>query len=439
MNELTELTKEEINQRSDEGAEMAAWAREHQRLVESNADDAAWIQFADKLYSESAPSENADEPSTYREILGARPDGPRRMAIDESALPDRILGAWQGRIAGCILGAVVEGKPRSYIDRYLATAGLEELTDFFPRLDPVPDWADASWLRSERIEQSVVGQITYAIRDDDIDYTILGLHYVEKFGPDFTEDDVADEWLLLLPYAQIFTAERVAYRNLVNGIRPPDCARHRNPYREWIGAQIRADAFGYLNAGDPEGAAKMAYRDASISHTRNGIYGEMWSAAMVASAFGTDSPREAIEAGLSEIPANSRLAEAGRKVLAWSREFPTWEACWERASQDYGGLHWVHTINNAVWVMIGLLYGAGEFGRSIAIAVRCGNDTDCNGATAGSVMGAILGSRQIPQNWTAPFNNTVRSFVIGFDNSRITDLADRTLTQYRRIRDERQS
>jgi ADP-ribosylglycohydrolase len=433
---MTQYTKEEINQRRDEGADVSAWAEEHQRLVDAGADEPAWRAFHDRLYTEPAPPESLQEPSTLPEIRSLRADGPRRLPVDDSLLADKMLGAWQGRIAGCILGAVVEGKPREYIDRYLAAAGMDDLTDFFPRLDPLPEWADEGWLRSERVEHAVAGRITHAIRDDDIDYTILGLHYVEKYGPGFTPDNVADEWLFLLPINQIYTAEHVAYKNLVNGIRPPDCASHRNPYREWIGAQIRADAFGYVNAGNPESAAAMAFRDASISHTRNGIYGEMWSAAMIAAAFSTSDPRAAIEIGLSEIPRGSRLAEAGENMLGWSRECTTWQACWEHAMQDYGTLNWVHTINNAVWVMMGLLYGGGDFGKSVAIAVRCGQDTDCNGATVGSVMGAILGSNAIPAQWTAPFNNTVRSFVIGFDNSLITDLAARTLVQYRRVRDE---
>ncbi|HEY3413500.1 MAG TPA: ADP-ribosylglycohydrolase family protein [Armatimonadota bacterium] len=432
---MIEHTREEINQRRDEGADMTAWAEEHQRLVSDGADAETWRAFYQRLYAEAEPAGNATEPSTLEAIRALRPEGPRRLPVDSSALADKILGAWQGRIAGCILGAVVEGKPRDYIDRYLAAAGRDDLTGFFPRLASLPDWADEAWLRSERIERSVAGGITHAVRDDDIDYTILGLHYLEKYGPRFTSDNVADEWLLLLPYAQIYTAERIAYKNLVNDLRPPHSATHENPYREWIGAQIRADAFGYVNAGRPEQAADMAFRDACISHTRNGIYGEMWSAAMIAAAFSVAEPREAIEIGLSEIPAGCRLADAGRKLLAWSEEYPDWKACWERAMREYGHLNWVHTINNALWVMVGLLYGRKDFGRTIAIAVRCGQDTDCNGATAGSVLGAMLGAGAIPQQWTAPFNNTVRSFVIGFDNSLITDLASRTLAQYKRVLD----
>lgn len=156
---------------------------------------------------------------------------------------------------------------------------------------------------------------------------------------------------------------------------------------------------------------------------------------MISSAFSVDDPREAIEIGLREIPAGSRLCEAGRKLLGWSVQYTTWDQCWERAMQDYGNLNWVHTINNALWVMIGLLYGERDFGRTIAIAVRCGQDTDCNGATAGSVLGAMLGASAIPAKWTEPFNNRARSFVIGFDNSSITDLASRTVAQYKRVHD----
>ena len=93
---------------------------------------------------------------------------------------------------------------------------------------------------------------------------------------------------------------------------------------------------------------------------------------------------------------------------------------------NYGQYHPVHTINNACFVALGLLYGDGDFGRSIAIAVECGMDTDCNGATVGSVLGAMLGAERLPAEWVDPLHNRVRSMVAGFDNSRIGDLAERT-------------
>ncbi|HEY3267438.1 MAG TPA: ADP-ribosylglycohydrolase family protein [Armatimonadota bacterium] len=434
--EYKEFVREEINQRRDEGAGVSAWAADLEALGASE-DEAEWGALYERLYAEPVSINDDREPSTLDAIRALRLQAERSFPVDEAALPDRLLGAWHGRIAGCILGATVEGKPKTYVDRYLQAAGMADLDHFFPRLEEWPDGFDLGWLNSERVQGTFHGRINGAIRDDDIDYTILGLHYLERFGPGFTADDVAMSWQALLPYAEVFTAERVAYRNLVNGLCPPQTATHRNPYREWIGAQIRADAFGYVNAGHPEAAAGFAFRDASVSHTKNGIYGEMWSAAMVAAAFSTDSPRIAIEAGLAEIPADSRLAQAGRKLLAWSEEFPTWEGCWSRAREDYGNLHWVHTINNALWVMVGLLYGGKDFGKTISIAVRCGDDTDCNGATAGSVIGAILGAKAIPAQWVDPFQDKVRSCVFGFDGSRISDLANRTLVQYRRVKDAR--
>jgi ADP-ribosylglycohydrolase len=272
-------------------------------------------------------------------------------------------------------------------------------------------------------------------RDDDIDYTILGLHTLEENGLDFTSRDIANQWLSHLPYHMVYTAERAAYRNLVNGLEPPDSAVFRNPYREWIGAQIRADAFGYVAPGMPEVAAEFAFRDAAVSHVKNGIYGEMFVAAMLAAAFTTSNMEEIITIGLSEIPQNSRLAEAVRDVLDWSKKFPRWESAWEQVMQKYGGYHGVHTINNAAIVLLGLLYGGNDLTQTISIAVMGGLDTDCNGATAGSILGAAEGASALPSRWTAPLNDTIRSVVVGFDNSRISDLAARTVAVARRVRE----
>ena len=135
---------------------------------------------------------------------------------------------------------------------------------------------------------STAGNFTEAPRDDDIDWTILALALAEGYGPVLTTADIARGWLDRLPFTQTFTAERAAYRNLIYGLKPPQTASIDNPYREWIGALIRADMFGYLNPGNTARAAREAVVDARLSHLGNGIYGEMWAAALVAAALATE-------------------------------------------------------------------------------------------------------------------------------------------------------
>ena len=255
----------------------------------------------------------------------------------------------------------------------------------------------------------------------------MGLHILETYGFNFTTMNVGESWLYLLPYWRVYTAERAAYRNLVNGILPPESAMYLNPYREWIGAQIRADMWGYVTPGGPEIGAELAYRDARLSHVKNGIYGEMFISAMISAAFATDSIDKIIEVGLSVVPRNSRLAEAVRDVVNWSREYSTWEEAWAKVMEKYGQYHPVHTINNAAIVLLGLIYGGGDYEKSIAISVMGGLDTDCNGATTGSILGVILGANALPDKWIKPLDGRTESIVTGYNGSRISELARRTL------------
>ena len=92
---------------------------------------------------------------------------------------------------------------------------------------------------------------------------------------------MAEGWLAFLPYTRVYTAERATYVNLLHDVPVSLTGPHRNPYREWIGAVIRADVFGWVNPGRPRAAARHAYQDAVLSHRANGVYGEMWAAALV--------------------------------------------------------------------------------------------------------------------------------------------------------------
>jgi hypothetical protein len=282
--------------------------------------------------------------------------------------------------------------------------------------------------------------------DDDIRYTVLGQKILCYHGRNFRSADVVGAWLML-GYRFFCTAETQAYRNFVmrgDAFRNPSndprldetadwtwFVHHLKPYREWIGAQIRVDSYGYAAPGDPELAAEFAWRDARISHVKNGIYGAMFCAAMIAAAFATEDVREIIEAALAEIPATSRLHSEIRQVIAICEKhgnaFENFEAVFVELHALLGHYHFVHTNNNAALCVVALLLSGCDFHRGITLAVMGGWDTDCNGATVGSVVGAIAGAKRAPQHWTARLNDTLKSSVVGYDPIALSECAHRSL------------
>ncbi len=315
--------------------------------------------------------------------------------------------------------------------RPLPAAGRRPAADRLPA-EPLTtaadgdDDGDAALLRPEW-RACVRGRIDGSCRDDDVDYAVLGLHLLETHGFGFTTEQVGDLWLLRLPYLQTFTAERAAYRNLANGLKPPLTATYDNPYQEWIGALIRADVHGWTCPGRPRRAALLARRDAVLSHTGNGVYGAMWAAALISAAFTAPTVRHALDEALAVVPASSRLARAVRRVVSLHDARMDWADTLATVEEEYAGLGWIHVVPNAAVITAGLLYGDGDFTRTIALTVRGGLDTDSNGATAGSVAGVLCGARAVPDQWTRPLRDTVRSAVFGFDGVRISELAERTL------------
>jgi len=270
---------------------------------------------------------------------------------------------------------------------------------------------------------------------------------LEEKGLNFDSWDIGKLWHKLLAYGQVCTAETQAYLNFeqitshMQGDKPLDWETkqewvrlHLNPYREWIGAQIRADGWAYGAAGNPELAAQLAWRDASFSHVKNGIYGEMFAAAMIAAAFVEDDEAQIIEIGLSEIPRNCRLAHDVRKAVTIAEsaqnQLELVDHIWE-AFKHYDP---VHTNNNAALVSAALIFGRGDYEKAITTAVLGGWDTDCNGATVGSIMGAKLGAAALPEKWTAPLHDTLYAEVTGFHPIKISDCARRSYDVFRKLR-----
>jgi ADP-ribosylglycohydrolase len=421
--DLHDLLANELAQRRVAGYDVAGL--EGAVALALGDDSAPLGELLDRL--EQAPRRDDwpyREPSRLELILAGLPETPTAPPrLDEGQLRDRLLGAWLGRCAGCSLGKPVEGWTHEQIRRYLELVGAYPLLDYVPAPEPPPDGFQlrACWPETTR------GRIRFMARDDDLDYTILGLHILESHGVGFGPAEVAAEWLDHLPFTKTYTAERVAYRNLVGGLRPPRTATHRNPYREWIGAQIRADIWGYVSPGRPRQAATLAFQDAAVSHTENGIYGEMWAAALIAACFVVPDIRGALVASLEHVPPRSRLAEALGQVLELHAAGLAWPEARQVIQAGYGHYSWVHTIPNAAIVAAGLLWGDGDFSRTVGLVVQAGQDTDSNGATAGSVYGALHGAAALPPAWVDPLGDLVRSAIVGFDNARISDLAERTL------------
>ena len=363
------------------------------------------------------------EPSGLEEIKAARPKRrSTRGEVKKRQLLDKLYGAWLGRISGCLLGKPIERWISPRLWGYLKDTGQYPLQDYIS--------VDASKATLKKYEVDPQGwfkeNVDHMPEDDDTNYTTLGLSIMKKYGRDFKPENVAEAWLNEMPILHTFTAERVAYRNLCLLIQPPASASYRNVHREWIGAQIRGDFWGYCCPGDPETAAEYAWRDASISHIKNGIYGEMWASAMIAHAFTTDDVEDIINAGLAQIPAKSRLAESVGEMIKWRKEGVSYDDTVTRiyGLWDEGRLYdWCHTISNACIVALALLWGE-DFGDSICKAVQPGFDTDCNGATVGSILGAAQGAAKVPKKWTGIFNDALETGISGYHRVSVKAMAE---------------
>ncbi|WP_328732681.1 ADP-ribosylglycohydrolase family protein [Streptomyces caniferus] len=441
-----DLVGHELRQAAEDGRDAAGIARRWRAAGGATAPgragaspgpaDPALRTLAGTLLDELAllpcPSER-DEPTGLTDIQATWAPVRRGPRPDDRALTARLEAAWLGRAAGCLLGKPVEKLPLRGIRALARSTGNWPPSAYFGEtgLDPALA-ARYPWNRRSRAT-SLAGNIDGMPEDDDLNYPLLALLLLERHGHGFTTADVARLWLDTLPAGRTFTAERLAYRNLLDGIEPPHTARHRNPFREWIGAQIRADVFGWTHPGDPVAAAAQAWRDATLSHTANGVYGAMFTAAaLAAAAGGTADVHGALEAGLAVVPARSRLARAVRTGIAAAHDEPTgtpdgFAAVVDRLHTAYGHHHWVHVVPNAALLAAALTHADGDFSGSICRAVSGGWDTDSNGATAGSLAGLLAGSpRALPARWTAPLRNRLATSIGGLDGIGFDALAART-------------
>jgi ADP-ribosylglycohydrolase len=396
-----------------------------------------------------------DEPSDLDPIRQARPEAVTLPGfyLAEAEVRNKIHGAWLGRAVGCVLGKPLEmGLSRNDIQDYLQGADAYPLSDYVP----AQSRSEVGPLRRGCVP-SMQGHVRYAQEDDDLNYMCLAVKLLERYGAGFSTLAVGVNWLRSMPFLWTWGPEHVVYQNLVTALGdrgygyepelPQDIdldqvASTFNPGTEWIGAQIRTDVYGYVCPHLPELAAEFAWRDAVLTHRKSGIYGAMWVAAMNAAAFTLLDMEAIIRVGLAQVPERSRFSEAILQTVEWYRVDDDWCKTGDRIRTHFDQYGFEGTINNACCVAAALLYGWGDgtlapaeaFERTVTIAVQLGYDTDCNGATAGSLVGLVLGANALPEKWTAPLNDTLRTCVAEFGQVSISEMAERCYQLSRLIR-----
>jgi ADP-ribosylglycohydrolase len=282
----------------------------------------------------------------------------------------------------------------------------------------------------ERI-QNTYGDITDYVKeyknfaaDDDSNgpvYFLRALYDDAKDRP-LEPQDVANAWLnysregvgMFWWGGYGISTEHTAYLNLKNGIKAPKSGsieQNGQLLAEQIGGQIFIDTWGLVNPCEPERAAEYGQVAASVSHDGEGVNGARFFCACIAKAFESTDIREIIETGLSLIPTESTYTAVSRAVIEFYENNPEdWRECYHLLVRDwgydkYGGV--CHIIPNAGVCILAMLYGNGDFARTIEIATMCGWDTDCNAGNVGTVLGVMTGLEGLPKHYRTPMNDSI--------------------------------
>lgn len=380
-----------------------------------------------KTFSELSINEElkSNEPDDLEMIRKMRPEGPRQLKFnyDRTLYREKLSGALYTRVAGCLLGSIVENWSIDEMEKWAI-----EIGDAFP---PIDYWSQAKAPLEQRYLVSKCFEYTKngmkgAPADDDIIYIIATLMILEKYGINFKTSDVGDYWYEYLPWIYI-DMEYPLNKCKKDGVSAWKAA-DENPYGQLICPYIRIDGYGWICPGNPEKAAELAYRDAYMSHRRNGIYGAMLFAAAEAAAYVVDDPIEAIRIGLTEIPKDCTLARFINEALNDLDQINTYRDARKWVDDRTKGMDRVHTINNACLTVFALHIGRTDTTKVISQSVAMGLDNDCNAATAGSIAGAIAGISNIESHWITPMQNRIHTYIKDNEYVCISDIIERYIT-----------
>ena len=407
-------------------------------LLEELADLAALgsldelLRFQMRLWDSPQPADFPyDEPSDAETIRAQWPRDDATFNGERGDLHDKLAGAWLGRAAGCCLGKPLElGLDRRQVQEICEALGSWPLHDY---LNPWPEGrfpAPTGKITAGRHRSCTRGLIDHCPNDDDINYPLASLTCLEQHGLDWSPTKLFRLIADITPYGSLWSSGKNGARAAIMEMRHPAGQLFGNPTRQSLGAMIRCDTWALVSPGNVPQAADFALRDALFTQTRNGIYaGVFWTVA-IAEALSSDSPSAALEKALAFVPPMSRFAEMVaqcRGAHATSEWATAVDELYANHSEHFPeSAQFNHALVNSGLVILGLLYGEGDFTRTIGLTVSGGRDTDCTGATAGSMMGAAYGLKRIPDRWYRCFNDSYRSVMAGCHNMKLTDVIART-------------
>ena len=336
------------------------------------------------------------------------------MELSYEVLRDKVLGCWNGKNIGGVLGAPLEGQ-RQVND---VSFYLQDLNG-----NPPPN--------------------------DDLDLQLVWLNAVERFGRQVNASVLGEYWLsYIIPFWVEYGTGKT---NLAAGLVPPLSGHVENDYRNSCGCFIRSELWACLCPGHPELAARYAYEDAIVDHGGEGMYAEIFCAAMQSAAFVETDRDQLIEIGLSYIPENCAVAKAVRIALDCYGQNVSWKEARHRILSEVPGNFGIRFTkikdikddypygepgfdapSNIGLMIIGWLYGENDFAKSLCIAVNCGEDTDCTAATLGAIFGIIYGDSGLPKEWKEPLGGVINTCCINRLNNidipnTVDELTDRVL------------
>ncbi len=313
-------------------------------------------------------------------LTSAQPATSRRLS--RTTLEDKIRGGWAGQMIGVSYGAPTEFRSNGKI----IEGNLNKYLDWSP----------------ERLKN--------AIDQDDLYVEMTFAEVMDKVGLEATTEQYGE--MFRNSMYELWHANAGARRNLNRGIKAPMSGHPKyNIHANDIDFQIESDFIGLMTPGLPREANKYADRVGRVMNWGDGLYGGMFFAGMYAAAFFESDPRKVVERGLLSIPAESAYAKLITDVLRWSAENPDWTTTWRLIEDkwDKGDVCIDGALNpfnidaklNGGYVALGLLYGKGDFAKTLEVSTRSGQDSDCNPSSAAGILGVMLGYERIPDVWKA--------------------------------------